>query len=282
MSLLTVAESIATHARTQPHKIGVRDSKRALSYAEWDQRASRLAHALLGLGLVRGDRVALLAFNTIEWLEIYVALARAGLVAVPINFRLVGPEIAYIVQHSEARAFIVQEDLRATVEGIRAELPIDAARYVHFGAGTTPNGWQGYESLIAAAGAEAKSSGFVGNAGSSTGAGGGSSEGTSTGGSAVCIATGVDSARMSCGDFGSVFGGGVFFFGSAGLASPGWRKMSGIVTESDPELVVDVGFADTAKDVAAKTTTSPHQCPRIDHSPMVARRASPFPSRGGY
>ena len=155
MSLLTVAESIATHARTQPHKIGVRDSKRALSYAEWDQRASRLANALLGLGLVRGDRVALLAFNTIEWLEIYVALARAGLVAVPINFRLVGPEIAYIVQHSEARAFIVQEDLRATVEGIRAELPIDAARYVHFGAGTTPNGWQGYESLIAAAGAEA-------------------------------------------------------------------------------------------------------------------------------
>ena len=104
-SLLTLSESIAAHARTQPHKIGVRDSRRALSYAEWDTRASRLANALLAQGLVKGDRVALLAFNTIEWLEIYVALARAGLVAVPINFRLVGPEIAYIVQHSEARAF---------------------------------------------------------------------------------------------------------------------------------------------------------------------------------
>jgi fatty-acyl-CoA synthase len=154
-SLLTLAESIAAHARTQPHKIGVRDSRRALSYAAWDERASRLANALLALGLEKGDRVALLAFNAIEWLEIYVALARAGLVAVPINFRLVGPEIAYIVQHSEARAFIVQEDLRAAVEGIRAELPIDAARFIHFGADTTPANWQGYESLIAAANAEA-------------------------------------------------------------------------------------------------------------------------------
>jgi fatty-acyl-CoA synthase len=95
--------------------------------------------------------VALLAFNCIEWLELYVALARAGLVAVPINFRLTGPEVAYIMQHSEARACVVQDDLRATVEGLRAELSIDAARYVHFGAAATPPGWQSYETLIDAA-----------------------------------------------------------------------------------------------------------------------------------
>jgi fatty-acyl-CoA synthase len=154
-SLLTLAESVAAHARTQPHKIGVRDSRRALTYAAWDERASRLANALLALGLVKGDRVALLAFNAVEWLEIYVALARAGLVAVPINFRLVGPEIAYIVQHSEARAFIVQQDFRNAVEGIRAELPIDAGRFIHFSCAATPANWQGYESLIAAASADA-------------------------------------------------------------------------------------------------------------------------------
>jgi fatty-acyl-CoA synthase len=153
--LLTLAESVAAHARTQPHKIGVRDSRRALTYAAWDERASRLANALLALGLVKGDRVALLAFNAIEWLEIYVALARAGLVAVPINFRLVGPEIAYIVQHSEARAFIVQQDFRSAVEGIRAQLPIDAERFIHFGGDAAPSGWRGYESLIAAASADA-------------------------------------------------------------------------------------------------------------------------------
>jgi fatty-acyl-CoA synthase len=155
-SLLTLAECVAAHARTQPHKIGVRNSKRELTYAQWDERASRLANALLGLGLVKGDRVALLAYNTIEWWEIYAALARAGLVAVPINFRLMGPEVAYIVQHAGARAMVVQDELRAVIDGIRAELPIDAERCVHFGgSGATPAGWHGYESLIAAAPASA-------------------------------------------------------------------------------------------------------------------------------
>jgi acyl-CoA synthetase (AMP-forming)/AMP-acid ligase II len=154
-SLLTLAETIATHARTQPQKIGARDSRRALTYAQWDARASRLANALLGLGLAKGDRVALLAYNTIEWWEIYAALARAGLVAVPINFRLAGPEIAYIVQHAEARAAIVQEDLRGVIDSIRAELPIPAEHYVHFGGQGTPAGWHGYEALIAAAPASA-------------------------------------------------------------------------------------------------------------------------------
>jgi fatty-acyl-CoA synthase len=149
--LLTLAESIAAHARTQPHKTGVRDGRRSLSYAEWDTRASQLANALLALGLQPGDRVALLAYNCVEWLELYVALARAGLVAVPINFRLVGPEIAYIVQHSEARAFVVQEPLRSVVDGIRSELRMGDRYFIHFGGSATPGGWQGYESLIAAA-----------------------------------------------------------------------------------------------------------------------------------
>ncbi len=150
--LLTLAESVAAHARTQPQKIGVRDSRRALSYAAWHQRASRLANALLGLGLVQGDRVALLAYNGIEWLELYVALARAGLVAVPINFRLAGPEVAYIVEHSGARALVVQEALRAGIDAIRDGLAVEPGRFIHFGgSGATPAGWTGYEALIAAA-----------------------------------------------------------------------------------------------------------------------------------
>ena len=87
--LLTVAEVVAAQARLQPGKIGARDSRRSLTFAQWNERASRLANALLGLGLAKGDRVALLAYNCVEWMELYVALARAGLVAVPVNFRLV-------------------------------------------------------------------------------------------------------------------------------------------------------------------------------------------------
>jgi acyl-CoA synthetase (AMP-forming)/AMP-acid ligase II len=118
-SLLNVSDAVAAQARLQPTKSGARDSRRAISFAQWDERASRLANALLGLGLQPGDRVALLAFNCVEWMEIYVALARAGLVAVPLNFRLVATEIEYIVTHCEARACIVQDDLADRFEAIR-------------------------------------------------------------------------------------------------------------------------------------------------------------------
>jgi len=151
--LLTVADAVAAHARLQPHKIGARDSRRALTFAQWHERASRLANGLLALGLEKGDRVALLAYNCIEWMEMYVALARAGLVAVPINFRLTAPEIAYIASHCEARAFIVQQELLDRVESIRSELGIEPHAYISIGT-PAPTGWQDYEALIAGAGAQ--------------------------------------------------------------------------------------------------------------------------------
>ncbi|MGH9040669.1 MAG: class I adenylate-forming enzyme family protein [Acidimicrobiia bacterium] len=152
-ALLTVADMVATQARLRPRQIGARDSRRSLTFPQWDERARRLANALLGLGLSPGDRVALLAYNCVEWMELYVGLARAGLVAVPINFRLAGPEIAYIARHCEARAFVVQDDLMGPVLSIRDELDIPDARIVHFGPGTPPAGWSSYEAVIGEASA---------------------------------------------------------------------------------------------------------------------------------
>ncbi len=147
-ALLTVAEIVAAQARLQPAKIGARDSHRALTFARWHERANRLANALAGLGLAKGDRVAILAHNAVEWMEIYVGLAAGGFVAVPINFRLVSPEIAYIAQHCEARAFIVEDSLVDRVEPIRGELGLVAGGYIHFGAERAPGGWQSYEALL--------------------------------------------------------------------------------------------------------------------------------------
>ena len=145
--LLTLADAVATHARLTPDKPAVRDSRRSLSYAQWNERAVRLANGLLGIGLVKGDCVALLAYNSVEWMEIYAALAAAGLVAVPINFRLTSPEVAYIVQHSEARAVIAQDDLADRVDAVRAELTVPADAYIAFGP-MPPTGWRDYEPLI--------------------------------------------------------------------------------------------------------------------------------------
>jgi fatty-acyl-CoA synthase len=151
--LLTLSESVAAHARMRPGKLAARDSHRALTYRDWDERAGRLAAALQARGLAKGDRVALLAYNALEWLEIYAALARAGLVAVPVNFRLRAPEIAYIVGHCEARALIVQEALRQEAEAALAESEIDPHRRIVFGGtpGAAPAGWSAYEALMAEA-----------------------------------------------------------------------------------------------------------------------------------
>ncbi len=70
----------------------------------WNDRACRLGNALLGLST--GDRVAIPAHNRLEWVEICLAAAKAGLVAVPINFRLTAPEVAFIISDCGAAAMM--------------------------------------------------------------------------------------------------------------------------------------------------------------------------------
>jgi fatty-acyl-CoA synthase len=96
---------------------------------------------------VPANRVALLAYNRVEWMAFCVALARAGLIAVWINCRLASPEIAYIVEHSEASAIIVHDELLDRAAPLRAILPVAPHRHVPLG-GEATDGWPGYEALI--------------------------------------------------------------------------------------------------------------------------------------
>ena len=147
--LLHFGEIVAMNAYLSPDKVGARDLTRSLTFRGWNDRSCKLANALVGLGLEKGDRIAVLAYNCLEWMEIYAAVAKAGLVVVPINFRLIGSEVRYIVENSEAKAVIVQDDLLDRVETIRAERLIAEDKYVHFG-GRTPPGYRSYEDLVAA------------------------------------------------------------------------------------------------------------------------------------
>ncbi len=149
--LANAGEALAMHARLMPDKIGASDLDRNMTFRVWHQRACRLANAMAGLGLVKGDRIAVLAYNSIEWLEIYVATALAGIVAVPVNFRLTAPEARYIIENCEARALIVQDELVGIIETIRAELPIPDRNMVVFGGTPRPAGFMAYEDLLASA-----------------------------------------------------------------------------------------------------------------------------------
>jgi fatty-acyl-CoA synthase len=149
-TLLTFGQMLDVHERLAPGRVGARDLERSLTFREWNRRARRLANALLALGLGKGDRVAVLAHNCLEWAEIYAATAKAGLIVVPINFRLSAPECGYIIRDCAATAVIVQAGLEGLIEEVRTDLPVPGQNYVHFG-GACPAGWRDYEDLIGAA-----------------------------------------------------------------------------------------------------------------------------------
>src|SRR5262245_64538892 len=77
-----------------------------LSWAEWNARANRTAHALHGLGLRPGDRVGLLLLNGPEIFESYAAIAKLGAIAVPLNWRLVPDELSVLLLDSGAVCLI--------------------------------------------------------------------------------------------------------------------------------------------------------------------------------
>ncbi|MGA2127663.1 MAG: AMP-binding protein, partial [Xanthobacteraceae bacterium] len=147
--LLNFGQMLAVHARLSPTRVGARDLDRSMTFAQWNERSCRLANALLGLGLAKGDRVAILAYNCVEWCEIFAASAKAGLVALPINFRLTGKEVTFIVQNAEASAMIVQDELAGIVEDVRGDLGIAPHRFIHFGARPCRAGHLSYEDFLA-------------------------------------------------------------------------------------------------------------------------------------
>ena len=147
--LLNIGEIITVNARLQPHGPAVRDLRRALTWAQYEARANRLANALAGLGLRQGDRVAIFAFNCLEWLELYAACAKAGLVAVPVNFRLASGEVRFLVEDSGAAAIFVGAALVEAMGPLRDTLGLPAANWIQLGGDRLEAGYRAYEELLA-------------------------------------------------------------------------------------------------------------------------------------
>lgn len=147
--VLNVGEILTVNAELYPDRPAARDLSRSLTYAQYEERANRLANAFGALGLAKGDRCGILAFNRLEWMELYAACAKSGVVAVPINFRLAGPEVLYIAKDSGLKALFVEAELVDVVEGLRGELGLPASAYVQIGGDKAGAGYRGYEELLA-------------------------------------------------------------------------------------------------------------------------------------
>jgi fatty-acyl-CoA synthase/long-chain acyl-CoA synthetase len=123
VNVTRLADLIGIAARRQPLLPALVFEGDSRSFGELYERSIRLARALRGTGLGKGDAVGTLMANRSEYLETYFALQLAGLVAVPINTRLVGDEVAYILGNSEAKGLVVGEEYHGLVEGVRDGLP---------------------------------------------------------------------------------------------------------------------------------------------------------------
>ena len=96
---------------------------RSWTYAELQARIDRLAGALRAAGVCHGDRVGFLGLNQPAFFETLFAAARLGAIFVPLNFRLTGPELVYIIGDAGVHTLIVDEPHRPVIDEVRDRLP---------------------------------------------------------------------------------------------------------------------------------------------------------------
>jgi O-succinylbenzoate-CoA ligase len=128
---------------------------RRFTFKQLNQRSNRIANALLERGVKPGDRVATLLKNGIEFVESYYAIAKIGAVMVPVNWRLVANEIAYILGDSGASTLIYDADFDEPVSQLHGRDDLKVGNYVRvnaLGGSTEPQNFaEDYDRVTSAA-----------------------------------------------------------------------------------------------------------------------------------
>ncbi len=109
-------------AQRTPQRKALSFEGQTWTFGEFQQRIDRLAAVLREHGVCRGDRVGFLGLNQPEFFETLFASARLGAIFVPLNFRLTGPELDYIIGDAGIHTLIVDEPHRPVIDGVRAQL----------------------------------------------------------------------------------------------------------------------------------------------------------------
>lgn len=139
----TLHTLLTRQAIYRPHHLAVVFEEQRFTYREFNGRVNRLAHALLRLGLQKGDKVASILGNCLELLELYWAAAKTGLVVVPLSPLLRGAGLTRLLNDSDAAAVITDRAFAPILSPLKSDLPhIAADRYWLIDA----DEWPGYGS----------------------------------------------------------------------------------------------------------------------------------------
>lgn len=104
---------------TNPANVG----RREMTWLEFDKKANRFANLILSRGLKKGNKVAILLMNCIEWLPIYFGILKAGGVAVPLNYRYTADEIKYCLDLSDSDMLVFGDEFIGRIEEICDKIP---------------------------------------------------------------------------------------------------------------------------------------------------------------
>ncbi len=125
MNLLNAADFLSERARLTPNRIALVDlhTGERHSYRALNARANRAARFLQRLGIGKGDRVSLLAYNSIHTFDLFFACGKIGAIFAPFNWRLKAPELLYIAHDLEPKVLVVGPECSELVAAMRPDIP---------------------------------------------------------------------------------------------------------------------------------------------------------------
>ena len=145
--MLTVPSVLQWLGTTRPNKTALIFDERKISFKELNLKGNQFANALLSLGMEKGNKVAILLPNCIEYFEILLGLSKGGLVAVKLNYHCKSGELLYMIGKSDAVCLVLAEEFLSTIEPLVNELSqIRRDRYIVLGR-NVPAGMTSYEKL---------------------------------------------------------------------------------------------------------------------------------------
>ncbi len=144
---LLINDFLRRAAKLYPTKTAIVDGELRITYREFQQRCNRLGHALIALGVGKGDRVCILSPNSHFFLEAYYGVTQIGAILVPLNYRLTAADHEYIINHAGVKTVLVDWEYTGIVDQIRPQLRTVEHYIVAQDHGDTPAGWTDWEAL---------------------------------------------------------------------------------------------------------------------------------------
>lgn len=120
--------------------------RKEMTWGEFDKKANRFCNLLLSRGIKKGDRVAILLMNSLEWLPVYFGVLKAGALAVPLNYRYTAEEIKYCLKLSDSSVLVFGPEFIGRVEEICDRIP--DVKYTFYVGEDCPTFAESYDELV--------------------------------------------------------------------------------------------------------------------------------------